>query len=299
MIKKKKFLTKEDLTGMAFALPTILGFCWFAAGPMIYSLFVSFTDKTIISAGKFIGLDNYIMLLSGKDQYFWKSIGVTSYYVLLAVPFMMVFAFMIAMFLNKITFGKSLFRTIFYLPSIVPVVAICSVWTWIFNVDMGFANSILRQLGFERLMWLSSKTMVVPTLAFINLWNIGPLMVIFLAGLQDVPKELIEAAEIDGGKFRHKLFHVIIPLMTPTIFYNLIISVINGFQVFAQAYIMTNGGPGTSSLFYIYYLYREAFQNLRMGRASALAWLIFILIASISIIFFKSSKSWVHYYGEE
>jgi multiple sugar transport system permease protein len=298
-MNKKKILTKQDLTGMLFALPTILGFIWFAAGPMLYSLFISLTDKTIIAPGRFVGLDNYILFLSGRDQYFWKSLGVTCYYVLLSVPLSMALAFTIALFLNKITVGKSIFRTIFYLPSIVPIVAICSIWTWIFNVDLGFANSILKQLGFQPLMWLSSEKLVVPTLAFINLWNIGPLMVIFLAGLQDVPKELLEAVYIDGGRYRHKLFNVIIPLMTPTIFYNLIISVINNFQIFTQAYIMTNGGPGTSSLFYVYYLYREAFQYMRMGRASALAWLLFIPIALLSLLLFKSSKSWVFYYGEE
>ncbi len=298
-MKKKRFLTREDLTGIAFALPTIIGFLWFAAGPMVYSFFVSLTDKTIISAGNFIGFENYSIILSGKDQYFWGSFGVTCYYVFLSVPLNLIAAFAIALLLNKIKRGKSVFRTIYYLPTIVPFVAISLIWTWIFNVDMGFANDLLKNLGLGRLLWLSSKAMVVPTFIFINLWNIGPQMVIFLAGLQDVPNDLLEACSIDGGRFWHKLTRVIIPLMTPTIFYNLIVTTINGFQIFVQPYIMTNGGPGKSSLFYVLYLYREAFVNMRMGRASALAWLIFILIGILAVLLFKSSKFWVHYYGEE
>ncbi len=217
----------------------------------------------------------------------------------LSVPVAIVFAFAIALLLNQVGRGKSVIRTIFYLPSIVPVVAMASIWTWIFNVDMGLANHLLKLLGLKKAMWLASEQTVIPTMVFINLWTTGSTMVIFLAGLQDVPRQLHEAIEIDGGNAWHKLWRVTVPMMTPTIFFNLVMGFINGFQTFTQAYMMTGGGPNNASLLYVYYMYREAFMFTRMGSASAIAWVLFIINMILSAFIFKSSSKWVYYGGGE
>ena len=173
-----------------------------------------------------------------------------------------------------------------------------AIWMWIFNPDMGLANHILKAMHLPVSTWLSGESSVLPTLVFINLWTTGSTMVIFLAGVQDVPRELLEAVEIDGGGFFAKLFHVTVPMMTPTIFYNVVMGVINGFQIFTQSYVMTQGGPNNSSLFYVYYLYREAFEFGRMGNACAVAWVLFLIIMVLTAVIFKFSDQWVYYGGE-
>ena len=297
-ITNKKRRRRENIWGFLFCLPCILGFIFFAFIPMCTSLYYSFTDYNVISRSNFVGLENYKNMFSGTDPYFYKSLIVTIIYVLLSVPSSLVVAFLIALLLNSNVKGKGIFRTIFYLPSIVPVVAMSAVWLWIFNSDFGLANMLLKAIGLPGCQWLSSEKTVIPTLVFTNLWTVGSTMVIFLAGVQDVPKQLMEAVEIDGGGARAKLFHVIIPLMTPTIFYNLVMGIINGFQVFTQAYVITQGGPNNASLFYVYYLYREAFQFMRMGSACAIAWVLFIIIMILTAVMFKLQKKWVYYGGE-
>lgn len=284
--------------GMLFCLPCILGFLFFALLPMCTSLYYSFTDYNVISRCNFVGLDNYKNLFSGTDPYFSKALWVTIIYVVLSVPSSLIVAFCIALLLNTEVKGKGIFRTIFYLPSIVPVVGMSAVWLWIFNSDFGLANMLLKAAGLPKCQWLSSESTVIPTLVFTNLWTVGSTMVIFLAGIQDVPRQLSEAVEIDGGGRMAKLLHVIIPMMTPTIFYNLVMGIINGFQVFTQAYVITQGGPNNASLFYVYYLYREAFQFMRMGSASAIAWVLFVIIMLLTVIMFKLQKKWVYYGGE-
>ncbi|MDD3172722.1 MAG: sugar ABC transporter permease [Herbinix sp.] len=299
-MKNKMTLRKkrENIAGFFFSLPCIIGFIMFAAIPMMVSLGLSFTDYNVINHSTFVGLDNYSKLFNGDDPYFYKSLKVTIYYVALSVPTSIIFSFSIAMLLNRDIKGKGIFRTLFYLPSIVPTVAISAIWLWVLNPDFGLANSILKSIGLSPSRWLTSEATVIPTLVFINLWTTGSTMVIFLAGMQDVPRQLIEAVEIDGGGFRTKLFHVIVPMMTPTIFYNVVMGFISGFQVFAQSYIMTSGGPNNSSLFYVFYLYREAFQFMRMGSACSIAWVLFIIIMIFTAILFKLQNKWVYYGGE-
>ena len=294
----KKRQRKENAWGFLFCLPCILGFIFFAFLPMCISLYYSFTDYNIISKCNFVGLSNYQNLFSGTDPYFYKSLFVTVLYVALSVPSSLIVAFLLAMLLNTNVKGKGIFRTIFYLPSIVPVVGMSAVWLWVFNSDFGLVNMLLKSVGLPAVQWLSSETMVIPTLVITNLWTIGSTMVIFLAGLQDVPRQLLEAVEIDGGGGFKKLFHVIIPMMTPTIFYNLGMGIINGFQVFTQAYVITQGGPNNASLFYVYYLYREAFEFMRMGSACSIAWVLFLIIMLLTGIMFKLQKKWVYYGGE-
>ena len=251
---------RENRWGILFSLPCILGFLIFALLPMAVSLGLSFTNFNFTTGGQFIGISNYKNLFSGSDPYFYKSLLVTVIYVALSVPTAIIVSFFIAMLLNTNVKGKGFFRTIFYLPTVVPIVAMAAIWMWIFNPDMGLANNILKAMHLPVSTWLSGESSVIPTLVFINLWTTGSTMVIFLAGMQDVPRQLLEAVEIDGGGFWAKLLHVTIPMMTPTIFYNVVMGIINGFQIFTQSYVMTQGGPNNSSLFYVYYLYREEFE---------------------------------------
>ncbi|ACX64860.1 carbohydrate ABC transporter permease [Paenibacillus sp. Y412MC10] len=295
---RKKRRTQRELYGWLFALPAILGLLIFTLGPMMYSLYMSFTNYTGSNTPSFIGLDNYKRIFGGEDQYFYKSLSVTFYFVILSVPTGIVYSFLLAILLNQNVKGKSIFRTVFYLPSIVPIIAISFIWLWLLNPDLGLANELLRSLGLPGSQWIFGEKSVVPSLALMNLWTTGGTMIIFLAGLQDIPRSLYEAIEMDGGSRLNKLRHITIPMMTPTIFFNLIMGIINGFQVFSQAYVMTNGGPNNASLFYVFYLYREAFQFSRMGSASAIAWVLFAIIMVLTYVVFRTSNKWVYYEGD-
>lgn len=290
---------RDQITGMLFSAPCLLGFIFFAALPMVISLYLSFTDYTVSKAPNWVGLSNYVNMFSGADPYFYKSLQVTVYYVVLAVPTSLIFAFAVALLLNQNVKVKGLFRTLFYVPSIVPVVAMSAIWMWIFNPSLGLANLLMKAMGLPTSNWIFGEGSVIPTLVGINLWSTGPTMIIFLAGLQDVPRQLLEAVEIDGGGPWSKLRHVTIPMMTPTIFYNLVMGFINGFQVFTQAYVMTQGGPNNASSFYVFYLYREAFKFSKYGSACAIAWVLFLIIMALTAVLFKLQSRWVYYSGGE
>lgn len=290
---------KETIYGYGMAAPAILGFFIFTLGPLLASLYLSFTDYSITNDFRFIGFDNFRRLFSGEDSFFYKSLFVTCYYVVLAVPVSLLAAFAMALLLRNNVKGKAFFRAVFYLPSIVPVVATSTIFMWLLNPDIGLFNQILQFLHLPTSQWIYDESTVVPTMAFMNIWSVGGTMLIFLAGLESIPDHYYEAVEIDGGGIRHKLTAVTLPMMTPTIFFNLIIGIINGFQSFSEAYIMTQGGPNNASLFYVVYLYREAFTNQRMGAASAIAWVLFAIIMILSVVVFRSSRSWVYYEGEK
>nr|WP_246578819.1 sugar ABC transporter permease [Cohnella xylanilytica] len=281
------------------AAPAILGFFIFTLGPLLASLYLSFTDYSITNDFRFIGLENFRRLFSGEDSFFYKSLFVTLYYVVLAVPVSLLAAFAMALLLKNNVKGKAFFRAVFYLPSIVPVVATSTIFMWLLNPDIGLFNQILKFLHLPTSQWIYGESTVVPTMAFMNVWSVGGTMLIFLAGLESIPDHYYEAVDIDGGGIRHKLTAVTLPLMTPTIFFNLIMGIINGFQSFSEAYIMTEGGPNNASLFYVVYLYREAFTNQRMGAACAIAWVLFAIIMLLSVIVFRTSRSWVYYEGEK
>lgn len=296
MEKRRK---KENFFGILFAMPVMLGFVIFVFIPLVVSLGMSLTDYNVMGAEThFVGLDNFKHLFDGTDIYFKKSLGVTAYYVLLSVPLQIFCAFALAMILNAPVKGRSIFRTIFYLPTIVPAVASSIVWMMLFDPDTGILNAILKALGLPASQWIYGNTSVIPSLALMSLWTIGGTVVIFLAGLQNVPKELYEAVEVDGGGWLAKLRAVTLPMVSPTIFFNLIMSFIGSFQVFNQAYIMTSGGPDNNSLFYVFYMYREAFQYGNIGVASALGWILFLIILVLTMLVFKSSALWVFYEGE-
>lgn len=291
-------LQRNLFFGLLFAAPAILGFLIFTVGPMIASLYFSLTDYTVFTAPSFVGLSNYTTMFSGKDPFFYPSLKATFLYVFLAVPCYMVFAFTLAMLLNAKIKGLSFFRTVFYLPSIVPVVASAMIWMWLYNPDLGLINHILSSVGLPTSLWLYSEKMVIPSIVLMGLWGTGGTMVIFLAGLKGISDHYYEAIEIDGGSGWHKFWYITVPMMTPTIFFNAVMGLIGAFQVFSEAYILTQGGPNNASLFYVFYIWREAFRNSNMGYASALAWVLFVIIMIFTLIVFKTSK-WVYYEGEE
>jgi multiple sugar transport system permease protein len=230
-----------------------------------------------------------------EDFIFKKSIYATVYYSVGSVIASIIFAFLIALLLNQKVKGLPVFRTIFYLPSITPAIASAMLWIWLFNPDFGMLNHILQRFGLPRLLWIYDEKQVIPSLIFMSIWGMGGMMVIFLAGLQGVPQELYEAVEIDGGNWWHRFRYVTIPMMTPTIFFNLVMAIIGSFQVFTSAYIMTSGGPNYASMFYVYYIYLSAFRYGQMGYACALAIILFLIILSFTLVVFKSSPYWVYY----
>lgn len=281
--------------GVLFGAPIMLGFLIFSVLPMIASFVYSFTDFALVNKPSFVGFENYKRLFSGQDPYFYRSLQVTLYYCVLAIPLNLAFAFFTAMLLNQKIKGRSVFRTIFYLPSVVPEIAVCMIWIFLMDPSLGALNSILSAVGLPRSRWIFAEETVIPSLAVMSNWTIGGMMVIFLAGLQNVPAQLYEAAEIDGANAWRKLWHVTLPMMSPTIFFNLVMCIIGGMQSFTQAYMMTGGGPNNASLFYAFYLYRQAFRYAKMGSACAIAWVLFVIICVLTWLAFKLSKSWVYY----
>jgi len=286
----------EVMWGLIFAAPAMLGFVLLKAMPILFSLWISLTDWTVAGTPHWVGLANFQKMFTA-DPIFWRSLEVTAYYTLLSVPASMAFAFFLAVLLNNKIPGLGIFRTLFYIPSIVPIIATSVIWLWMYNPDFGLFNSVIRFIGLPKQQWLFSEGGVVPSLVFMSIWGVGPMMIIFLAGLQEVPKELYEAADIDGANGVHKLVHITLPMMTPTILFNLLISIIAAFQTFVQPYVMTNGGPNNGSLFFVFLIYRAAFQDSQMGYASALSWVLFVIISALSLIVFRSSRRWVFYRG--
>lgn len=287
----------ERKWGILFALPAILGFIIFVAGPMFASLIFSMTDWNIGSDMRFTGLENY-RTMTAEDPLFSKSLFVTLYYTIGSVPLGIMAAFLIAMLLNQKVKGLAIFRTVYYLPVLVPSIANSMLWLWLFNPDFGLFNSMLRSVGLPGSQWIYSETAAIPSLILMSTWGVGNAAVIFLAGLQGVPGHLYEAVEVDGGGALRKFWHVTLPSMTPTIFFNVIMGMIGTLQVFDQAYVMTNGGPNNATLFYIFYLYRKAFSEAQMGYAAALAWVLFLIIMALTALVFRSSRFWVYYEGE-
>lgn len=275
----------------------MLGFVLFALGPIAASLVMSFTDWPIISAPTWVGTANYTRLFA-HDPLFWQALKVTMIYAVVSVPLGLAVAFGLAALLNQNIRGIGVFRTIFYLPSIFPVVANSVLFLWFFNPEFGLLNAGLRALHLPPSQWVYSPATALPSLILMSLWSIGGTMVIFLAGLQDVPLHLYEAVDIDGGTAWHKAFHVTIPMVTPIILFNLVLSLIHALQAFTQPYVMTQGGPNNATLFYVFYLYRTAFADGKMGYAAGMAWILFLFIVALTALIFRSSRRWVYYEGE-
>lgn len=286
---------KEAIAGYLFILPWIIGFLVFTLGPIVASFYFSLTHYEVVRAPVWAGLANYERLV--QDDLFWQSMKVTSIYVAVSVPVGLVLSFLVALLMNQNVKGVGFWRTIFYLPNLVPLVAGTMLWLWIFNPRLGLLNGALDWFGIEGPNWLGSQQWALPSLIIMNLWGVGGATLIYLAGLQGIPSDLYDAVSVDGGGAWARLKTVTIPQMTPVIFYNLVLGLIAGFQVFAQPLIMTGGGPRYSTLFVVLYLYQNAFANFRMGYASAIAWALFLVILVLTILVFRFS-SWVYYEGD-
>jgi multiple sugar transport system permease protein len=294
--RRRHLLWTEYRDGYLFLLPWILGFVLFQAGPMIASLGISLTRWEIVTSPEFVGLRQYVSLAT--DDRFYLAMYNTAYYVALGVPTHLLLALLAAMLLNVQVRGTSIYRTLYYLPSITPIVANSILWAWIFNAEFGLLNGWIRALGLPGPLWLQDPSWTKAAFVIMSYWTIGGQMVILLAGLQGVPDHLYEAAAIDGAGWWHRFWNVTLPLITPSLFFNLIVAFIGAFQVFTQAYIITKGGPENATLFYILYLYRAAFEDFKMGYASALAWVLFVIVLLVTLFQFKVANRWVFYEGE-
>jgi len=288
---------RESIEGYLFVAPLLVGLTFFAAFPMIASLAMSFCKYDIFTPPKFIGGANYQELF--RDPLFWQSLKVTCIYSFVSVPLGLTLGLAVVLLMNQKIKGIAIFRTIYYLPAVVSGVAVALLWIWIFDPSYGLGNVVLRGLGLPASQWLSHPRTSLLSLIIMSLWGVGGGMVIYLAGLQSVPQHLYEAAELDGAGVLMKFRHVTLPMLTPVIFYNLIMGIIGSFQVFTQAFVMTSGGPVNSTLFYVLYLFRNAFNYYRMGYASAMAWVLFAIILVLTLLVFRSSALWVYYEGEK
>ena len=293
--RTSNLLNSEYLAFYLFASPWLLGLLFFVLGPTIASLVLSFTDYPVIVAPKWVGLKNIIDMIN--DPLVGQALKVTMEYSLGAVPLGLTLSFLIALLMNQGIRGIRFFRTIYYLPSIISGVPVALVWIWVLNPDFGLLNNTLHLIGITGPKWLFSREWVIPAFILMSLWNVGAPMVIFLAGLQGIPVHLYEAAEIDGATAWTKFWNVTIPMMSPVILFNLVLGVIGSFQTFTPAFIMTQGGPANGSLFYGLYLYNNAFRWFKMGYASALAWLMFIIILVLTLLVFRTTNRWVYYGG--
>jgi len=291
-----KLRKRETIEGWAFIAPLLVGLVFFTAGPVLASLVISFCKYDIFSAPRFVGGRNYAELMT--DPLFWQSLKVTAIYSFVSVPMGLGLGLAVAILMNQKVRGIAAFRTIYYLPAVVSGVAVALLWMWIFDPSYGLGNVVLRSLHLPGSQWLTSPKTSLLSLILMSFWGIGGGMVIYLAGLQSVPQHLYEAADLDGAGVLQKFWHVTIPMLTPVIFYNLIMGIIGSFQVFTQAFVMTNGGPVNSTLFYVLYLFRQAFNYYHMGYASAMAWVLFAIILGLTLAVFKSSAFWVYYVGE-
>ena len=293
----KPWQIRETITGYLFILPGIIGIRWFLLGPLLYSIWLSLNEWDIVTPPKFVGLKNYRTMLF-EDRFFWQSLVVTVKYTLVAVPLTSGASLLIAMLLNTNVKGMPFFRTVYYLPAITQVVASLMLWRWLLNAEFGLINMVFQMVGLPKIQWLTNPTWVMPALWIMALWAIGPSMIINLAGLQGVPRLLYEAAEIDGASGWQKFWAVTFPMMSPVLFFNLVMGIISTFQIFTAGYMMTGGGPENSTLFYVLYLYRNAFQWLKMGYAAALAWALFFIVLFLTMFVFRYIGKGVHYEAE-
>ena len=295
--QRGKISRREEVQFYLFISPWLLGFIFFTGGPIIASMIISLTDWSMLRTPNFVGLGNYVEMLT-KDTYFVRALVNTIYYAGVSIPAGMALAFLVAMLLNENLRGITLFRTFFYLPSLVTGVAVAVLWAWLLNPQFGLINFALRLIGLEGPEWLFNTKTAMPAMIIMSLWGIGGTMLIYLAGLQGIPEHLYEAAQIDGANGFQKFRNVTIPLMTPVIFFNMIVAIIASFQTFTQFYVMTNGGPANATLVYVLYLYRNAFEYFKMGYASALAWILFFIILLLTAFQFFLAPRWVYYEGE-
>ncbi len=287
---------RRNLAYFVFLAPWLLGFLLWTGGPLIASVYLSLTQYDILMPPKWVGFNNYVQLFN--DDLFWQALKVTSIYTFFGVPLLMATSLGLAVMLNQKVPGLSVFRTIFYLPTVTTGVAVALLWVWLLQPDFGLINNLLWDIfGIRGPQWLYDEKWVLPALIMKSMWGVGGPMLIYLASLQGIPTHLYEAAELDGATAIRRFWHITLPMITPVVLFNLIMAIISSFQVFTDAYVMTKGGPNYASYFYVYYLYQNAFQFFRMGFASAQAWILFLIILVFTAITLRSSTLWVYYEG--
>lgn len=291
---------RNQLVAWAFLSPWALGFVAFVLGPMVLSLVVSFTDYPILHPAQthFVGLANYRTALA--DHVLAHSLAVTLLYTVIAVPADLVVGLVLALIMNMRVRGVGVFRTIFFLPIMIggtggASVAVALLWGIVFQPRFGLLNAILGVVGLPPQLWVASTREVVPSLALMSLWGVGRTMLVYLAGLQGLPRDVLLAAEVDGASPGRRFWQIVLPLLTPMVLFNLVLDLIGALQTFTQAYVITQGGPDNASLFYLIYLYQNAFTYLKMGYASALAWILFALTLVLTLVIFRSARRWVFY----
>jgi multiple sugar transport system permease protein len=287
---------REAIDGYLFIAPWLIGFVLFTAGPMIASFALIFVDWDLLSDPKWGGMSNLQRLTT--DRLVGLSLYNTAYYTLFSVPLRLGLALAIAILLNAHVRGLAFWRTAFYLPAVVPAVANIILWVWMFSPTMGLFNMILTTLGLPRLNWVWDPNLSKPSLILMSTWTIGNVVVIFLAGLQSVPRSLYEAAQIDGGGGWAQFRHVTLPMISPVLLFNLVLGIIFSFQVFTNAFLMTQGGPANTTLFTVLYLYQVAFEQFKVGYASAIAWVLFVVILAFTLVQWKLADFWVYYEGK-
>ena len=300
--KVKKTLSlaqKEGLHGYIFISPWIIGFIFITAGPLLFSLYGSFTNYDVTSRMDFIGFQNYIKMFT-NDNLFWISLGNTLYYVAVSVPLSVAGAVILAVLLNQGIPGLRIFRTIYYLPHVLSGVGVYLLWMQLLNPTTGLVNTVLSWVGIAGPAWLFDPHWTKPALVFMRLWGVGGGMLLYLASLQGVPKSLYEAAEIDGANAFQRFFHITLPMISPVIFFEFVTGIIGGFQIFQEAYVMTDngtGGPDNSLVFFNLHMWDKAFNVFDMGYAMAMSWILFIIILALTLINLKLAPHWVHYEG--
>jgi multiple sugar transport system permease protein len=287
---------QDILTAYLCLLPWMIGFLGLISGPMLFSLGLSFYESDLLTRSYFVGIQNYQDIFT--DPLFWQSLKVTAIYAFTSVPLGVITAMLIALLLNQKLVGLGLWRTIYYLPTVISGVAISILWLQIFNPRAGMINNFLSLFGIQGPAWLFDSAWALPALILMSLWSVGANVLLYLAGMQGIPSHLYEAATIDGATAVRRFWHITLPMLTPTIFFNVTISLIAALQFFTQSLVMTKGGPNNATLSMVLYLYRKAFEQTRFGYASATAWILFAIIIAFTLLFQYSSRRWVYYEGD-
>jgi multiple sugar transport system permease protein len=295
-LPKSKRARREAYQGYLFILPWAIGYLLFRFGPLLYSLFLSFTDYRGSGSPTLIGPDNYVYMLT-KDPRFIDSMRSTFLYVAAFLPLSLIVGLGIALLMNQRVRGITIFRTLYYLPAVTSGVAVAILWQFVFHKQWGILNAVLDLVGIPNIGWLVDPTWVMSAFVIMSLWGVGSSMIIYLAGLQAIPSELYEAAAIDGAGHTRQFVHITLPMLSPTIFFNLVTGLIAAFQIFESAYVKTGGGPKYATYFFGINIYFTAFQSLRFGYASTLAWMLFAIIVALTLFVFSTSRRWVFYAG--
>jgi len=295
MFRKGSIKNRSSIQGWLYISPFIIGFLLFYAGPMIFAAYISLTEWPVLGKPEFVGLLNFENMLS--DDLLWESLRLTIVYTLIVVPLNVIVGLFLAILLNQKIRALSFFRTLFYIPSVITGVAVSILWWTVFNTEYGLLNSLLQEIGIPAIPWLTHTKWVLPAFIIISLWQVGGGVIIYLAGLQGIPTELYDAASIDGAGSWSRFRRITLPMLSPVLLFTLVLGIIGTFQSFTNALIITNGGPSNASLFYVLYIYRNAWAFNRMGYAAAMSWLLFVVILVVTIIVFRLTSARIFYPG--